>query len=79
MGQFPLTHDPCRYFAYTVKLASRYQKSKNANEIRAYELIPMPHVASFHHLSGGGAARTMSPTIRYCTQSTGHSRLVSRV
>jgi len=32
--QWPLTHDPCRYFLiYTVKLTYRYQKSKNASLI----------------------------------------------
>ena len=37
-------------FAYTVKLVYRYQKSNNANEIRAYKRIPMSNVASFDHL-----------------------------
>ena len=45
----PLTRDPCRYFAYTVKLVCRYQKSKIANEIRAYE----QKLHYFIHLSDG--------------------------
>jgi len=33
MGQCPLTHVPCRIFAYTVKLLSPYEKSKNSSLI----------------------------------------------
>jgi len=61
MGRFsvgwPMTQ--VGIFTYTVKLASRYQKSKNANETREYEQIPVLDVASFYPLSVGWAAGTI--------------------